>query len=125
MKKIFLIALLFASCSTEQLSDEIQPIRFEMDTTMFITMDSTFSDIAALIDSTEDAHQKVSVIKKQTQEVKVLKKENAELKVELKEANEIISLLDSTKAPKKKKKTFIQKVYSVVKKDTLTFLYEK
>ena len=119
MKKIFLIALLFASCSTEPLSDEIQPIRFDMDTTMFLTLDSTFSDIAALIDSTEDAHHKVGVIKKQTQEVKVLKKENAQLKVELKEANEIISLLDSTKAPKKKKKTFIQKVYSVVKKDTL------
>lgn len=119
MKKILFIALLFTSCSTSELSDELKTVQFNTDTTMFLSLDSTFSDISALIDSTNNAHEKVSVIKKQTQEVKTLKKENAILKVELQEANNIIQSLDSTKKPKKKK-TFIQKVYSAIKKDSLT-----
>ena len=79
------------------------------------SIDSMAEKITNLLISTAHADKKVK-------EIKDIKKENASLKQELVETKaelkEVKAVLADTTEPVKKKKSFIQKVISTIKKDT-------
>ncbi len=80
-------------------------------------IDSIAEKISSLLLSTQDVHKKVKEIKTIKQENASLKKELVETKAELQQVKAVLA--DTTSEPsKKKKKSFIQKVISTIKKDT-------
>ena len=83
-----------------------------------VAIDSTSLKMAALLSNTENAYSKVKEIKAIKKENATLKKELVETKAQLEEVK--ASLADSASEPyNKKKKSFIQKVISTIKKDTV------
>jgi len=118
MKKFIIISLVLASCQNKPVQVETTFII----TDSLITVEPAPSDtisfkISNLLQSTENADKKVKEIKAIKQENVSLKKELVETKAELEEAKAILA--DTTSEPiKKKKKSFIQKVISTIKKDT-------
>jgi len=102
---------LFDSIVAEESSIDISKVD-----TVFI--DSMAHKITDLLMSTADAEHKVKEIKDIKKENVSLKKELVETKAELQEVKAILA--DTTTEPtKKKKKSFIQKVISTIKKDTV------
>ena len=128
MKKFAVIfVVIFSSCGQvpeekTQLSlfDSIVAEESSIDISMLdtVAIDSTSLKMAALLSNTENAHSKVKEIKAIKKENATLKKELVEAKAELEQVKSILvdTLADTTT---KKKKTFIQKVISTIKKDTI------
>lgn len=120
MKKITLIVfIIFYSC---QGKTDISPNVIK-DTTSTPILEYTYPDslslkMTNLLLSTKNADKKVKEIKNIKNENLILKKELTATKAELEEIKTTIS--DTSLVSKKRKKTFIQKVISVIKKDTLT-----
>lgn len=125
MKKLLIISLatLF-SCQNKQeetlqektyVTDSIQPFILNLDT---VETDSVNLKMSILLKNTQSAEKKISEIKAIKQENKSLKKELVQTKAELEQVKAIIAdtVAESTK---KKKKSFIQKVISTIKKDTV------
>ena len=124
MKRILILLVLglFISCK-EQPKEEIEYTSYDdiiaeessIDIDTFM-VDSTTIKMETLLSNTENAHTKVKEIKKLKQENTNLKKELILIKEELKETKAIVK---DTINDSKKKKSFIQKVISTIKKDTL------
>jgi len=121
MKKLLIVSTLFlVSCSETnqkaikektQIVDSITPLDS-------LYVDSVAEKITNLLLNTEHADKKVKEIKTIKQENMSLKKELIETKAELEEVKAVLA--DTTSEPsKKKKKSFIQKVISTIKKDTV------
>lgn len=119
MKKFIIISLVLVSCQNEQV---------QVETTVTTTdsvvaaesapIDTISSKISSLLQSTEHADKKIKEIKAIKQENVSLKKELVETKAELEEVKAVLA--DTVSEPvKKKKKSFIQKVISTIKKDTV------
>jgi len=128
MKKFAVIfGVIFSSCGQVpeeeahlSLFDSIVAEESTIDISMLDTssIDSTSYKIEALLNNTESAHTKVKEIKAIKKENATLKKELVETKAQLEEVK--ASLSDSASEPyNKKKKSFIQKVISTIKKDTV------
>ena len=111
----------FVSCGQapkeEKIVDDIIA-ESSIDTTILDTasVDSITIKMESLLSNTENAHTKVKDIKKLKQENCNLKKELVLVKEEL---NQTKSMLKDSLNEPKKKKTFIQKVISTVKKDSI------
>ena len=94
---------------------------FVMDTVVLLDsarIDSVAEKISTLLISTEHVEKKVTEIKAIKKENTSLKKELVETKAELEQVKAVLA--DTTSEPtKKKKKSFIQKVISTIKKDTV------
>lgn len=118
MKKFIISLVILTSCEKESLPS----------TDEFMTSDSVIAaeaapvdtislKITSLLQSTKYADKKVKEIKAIKQENVALKKELVETKAELEEVKAVLA--DTTSEPvKKKKRSFIQKVISTIKKDT-------
>ena len=120
MKKLILISLvILTSCAEESSPAKIE--LFATDTVMaasILPVDSISEKMSSLLQSTEHADKKVKEIKAIKQENVSLKKELTETKAELEEVKAVLA--DTVSEPvKKKKKSFIQKVISTIKKDTV------
>ena len=72
-----------------------------------------------MIFSTKNASTKVKEIKAIKKENASLKKELVETKAELEQVKAVLADTTASEPVKKKKKTFIQKVISTIKKDTV------
>ena len=123
MKKLLIISLaLFASCNNEK-SEKVQEVVLTTDSIKVFTpdtvqVDSVEAAISALLHNTENADKKIKEFKAIKKENKVLKQELVETKAELEQVKAVLA--DTVSEPvKKKKKTFIQKVISTLKKDTV------
>lgn len=123
MKKLLIISLaLFASCNNEK-SEKVQEVVLTTDSIKVFTSDTVQVDsieaaISALLHNTENADKKIKEFKAIKKENKVLKQELVETKAELEQVKAVLA--DTVSEPvKKKKKTFIQKVISTLKKDTV------
>jgi hypothetical protein len=123
MKKLLIISLaLFASCNNEK-SEKVQEVVLTTDSIKVFTSDTVQVDsieaaISALLHNTENADKKIKEFKAIKKENKVLKQELVETKAELEQVKAVLA--DTVSEPvKKKKKTFIQKVISTIKKDTV------
>ena len=123
MKKLLIISLaLFASCNNEK-SEKVQEVVLTTDSIKVFTSDTVQVDsieaaISALLHNTENADKKIKEFKAINKENKVLKQELVETKAELEQVKAVLA--DTVSEPvKKKKKTFIQKVISTLKKDTV------
>lgn len=124
MKKLLIISLaVFSSCQNKHEEnsleiftiDSIQVSSPAVDT---LVIDSVSLKISTLLQSTEHADKKVKEIKNIKQENIALKKELTETKAELEEVKAVLA--DTAVEPtKKKKKNFIQRVISTIKKDTV------
>jgi methyl coenzyme M reductase beta subunit len=125
MKKILILfAVILSSCkqtSVEEgqvpMFDSIVAEESSIDISMIDTasIDSVAEKITDLLISTAHADTKVKEIKDIKKENVSLKKELVETKAEL---QEVKTILADTLEPVKKKKSFIQKVISTIKKDT-------
>lgn len=126
MKKfIILFIVLFVSCGQAPKEESEVPMfdsiiiaeESSIDISMLDTMvvDSTSIKMSTLLSSTEHADRKLKEIKAIKQENIALKKELVETKAEL---QSVKSVLIDTVESTKKKKSFIQKVISTIKKDT-------
>lgn len=126
MKKfVILFIVLFVSCAQAPKEENQVPMfdsiiiaeESSIDISMLDTasIDSTSIKISTLLSSTEHADRKVKEIKNIKQENVALKKELIETKAEL---QSVKAILADTVEPTKKKKSFIQKVISTIKKDT-------
>lgn len=123
MKKFLFLAVLLTSCSTSEVKEVnlIQVDTIKTETTLTVDSSETASDsmtlkITNLLVNTEHADKKVKEIKAMKQENTTLKKELIETKEELQKLQESV---DTTSTPKKARKTFLQKVISTIKKDTI------
>ena len=123
MKKLLIISLaLLASCNNEK-SEKVQEAVLTTDSIKVFTSDTVQVDsveaaISALLHNTENADKKIKEFKAIKKENKVLKQELVETKAELEQVKAVLA--DTVSEPvKKKKKTFIQKVISTLKKDTV------
>ena len=123
MKKLLIISLaLFASCNNEK-SEKVQEVVLTTDSIKVFTPDTVQVDsieaaISALLHNTENADKKIKEFKAIKKENKVLKQELVETKAELEQVKAVLA--DTVSEPvKKKTKTFIQKVISTIKKDTV------
>jgi len=124
MKKLLIIGLaIFSSCQNKQEENSLKSLTLDSAQALNIVSDSLLIDsvslkMSTLLQSTEHADKKVSEIKAIKNENKALKQELVETKAELQEAK--AALIDTVVEPtKKKKKSFIQKVISTIKKDTV------
>ena len=93
---------------------------FVMDTVVLLDttrIDSIAEKISTLLISTEHVEKKVTEIKAIKKENTSLKKELVETKAELEQVKAVLA--DTTSEVKKKKRTFLQKVISTLKKDTI------
>lgn len=125
MKKILILfAVILSSCkeaSVEEgqvpMFDSIVAEENSIDISMIDTasIDSMAEKITNLLISTAHADKKVKEIKDIKKENVYLKQELVETKAELKEVKAVLA---DTTEPVKKKKSFIQKVISTIKKDT-------
>jgi septal ring factor EnvC (AmiA/AmiB activator) len=126
---VAVISILFMSCGNETtenelnvndtLNLELQIDSMSIDTSgIVLSEDSVMEKISALMKSTENSHTKVKEIKAIKKENVSLKKELVETKAELKQIKAELSdtLIEPTK---KKKKSFLQKVISSIKKDSI------
>ena len=114
MKKLFLLGILLVSCQPEK--KEV----WNKHTEIIVIKDSIYIDSLVkkatdLIISTQNSYKKVERIKQISNENIALKKELKETKDELNEVKAILS--DSLKP--KKKKSFVEKVISTFKKDSI------
>jgi hypothetical protein len=124
MKKFLVLIFIgfFVSCrqapKEEKIVDDIIAEQSSIDITTLDTasVDSITIKMESLLSNTENAHTKVKDIKKLKQENCNLKKELVSVKEEL---NQTKSMLKDSLNEPKKKKTFIQKVISTVKKDSI------
>lgn len=124
MKKLILLSLLLASCTSPEVTEmkvELEAIAptasAPVDSIIVSSSDSVLDRMNTLIHSTENVGKKVV-------EIKVLKKENLQLKQELVETKsqleEVKAIMADTSADvKKKKRTFLQKIVDTIKKDTI------
>lgn len=120
MKKILASLILLSSCANES-SITLDSKESTKDSTVVVESleDSVTQRVEDLLDSTQGVEKKVNEIKTIKQENLVLKKELYETKQELSTVK--AQLADTTadeSLPTKKKKNFIQKVVSTIKKDT-------
>jgi predicted transcriptional regulator len=127
---VAVISILFMSCGNETtenelnvndtLNLELQIDSLGIDTTRIVLSgeDSVMEKMSFLMKSTENAQTKVKEIKAIKKENVSLKKELVETKAELKQIKAELSdtLIEPTK---KKKKSFLQKVISSIKKDSI------
>lgn len=125
MKKLLILSLVILfSCQNKQ-EEKVQETLFVIDSSkVFIPeadtleVDSVEAKISTLLHNTENASKKLREIKAIKQENKILKQELIETKAELAEVK--AALVDTLAEPThKKRKTFIQKVISTLKKDTV------
>ena len=125
---VAVISILFMSCGNETtenelnvndtLNLELQIDSLGIDTTRIVlSEDSVMEKISSLMKSTENSHTKVKEIKAIKKENVSLKKELVETKAELKQIKAELS--DTLEPTKKKKKSFLQKVISSIKKDSI------
>lgn len=84
-----------------------------------VFVDSTQIKISMLLSSTEKAETKVKEIKAIKKENVALKKELVETKAELEQVKAVLEDTLNDSAKTKKKKGFIQKVISTIKKDSI------
>jgi septal ring factor EnvC (AmiA/AmiB activator) len=125
MKKLILLAFVLTSCSQPETTSQESPVvdsaaayaPAPVDTLPVLSTDSVMSRMNILISSTEHVDNKVKEIKTIKQENMSLKKELVETKAELEEVKAVLA--DTTNEVKKKKRTFLQKVISTIKKDTI------
>jgi septal ring factor EnvC (AmiA/AmiB activator) len=128
---VAVISILFMSCgneTTENINElnvndtlnlELKIDSMSIDTSgIVLSEDSVMEKISSLMKSTENSHTKVKEIKAIKKENVSLKKELVETKAELKQIKAELSdtLIEPTK---KKKKSFLQKVISSIKKDSI------
>jgi septal ring factor EnvC (AmiA/AmiB activator) len=126
---VAVISILFMSCGNETtenqlnvndtLNLELKIDSMSIDTSgIVLSEDSVMEKISSLMKSTENSHTKVKEIKAIKKENVSLKKELVETKAELKQIKAELSdtLIEPTK---KKKKSFLQKVISSIKKDSI------
>jgi len=120
MKKLVIISLvIFASCQENSISTVEESSAFDSIIVLdSVKLDSITDKISTLLISTENASKKVKEIRTIKQENVSLKKELVETKAELQEVRSILADT-SEEHTKKKKKSFIQKVISTIKKDTV------
>jgi septal ring factor EnvC (AmiA/AmiB activator) len=125
MKKLILLAFVLTSCSQPETTPQESLVTDSTaiyspapeDTITILSTDSVMSKINNLINSTEHVDKKVKEIKTIKQENVSLKKELIETKAELEEVKAVLA--DTISEVKKKKRTFLQKVISTIKKDTV------
>ena len=132
MKKLIVITAVILSYCTEEASKEtIESIAAdsmqveaaapesvaEIDT--LPVTDSVAEKITNLLTKTEHVEHKVKEIKAIKTENACLKKELVETKAELQELQEVLKDSSYGEVVKRKKKSFIQKVISTIKKDTV------
>ena len=125
MKKLILLAFVLTSCSQPETTSQESLIIDSAavyspapeDTITILSTDSVMNKINNLINSTEHVDKKVKEIKTIKQENVSLKKELIETKAELEEVKAVLA--DTISEVKKKKRTFLQKVISTIKKDTV------
>jgi hypothetical protein len=117
MRKLVFIGLILAGCSGEEKTEAYINYKPELKDT--IEVDSVILRTSELIKSTENADKKVKEIKAIKSENVALKKELVETKAELEEVKAILADTISAEPVKKKKKTFIQKVISTIKRDSI------
>jgi uncharacterized coiled-coil DUF342 family protein len=120
MKKLIFISLvILTSCKEE--SSPVAKESFIADTIVTPTslpVDSISEKISNLLESTEHVDKKVNEIKAIKKENVNLKKELVETKTELQQVKAVLA--DTTSESSKiRKKSFIQKVISTIKKDTV------
>ena len=126
---VAVISILFMSCGNETtenqlnvndtLNLELKIDSMSIDTSgIVLSEDSVMEKMSFLMKSTENAQTKVKEIKAIKKENVSLKKELVETKAELKQIKAELSdtLIEPTK---KKKKSFLQKVISSIKKDSI------
>ena len=127
---VAVISILFMSCGNETtenqlnvndtLNLELKIDSMSIDTSGIVLSgeDSVMEKMSFLMKSTENAQTKVKEIKAIKKENVSLKKELVETKAELKQIKAELSdtLIEPTK---KKKKSFLQKVISSIKKDSI------
>jgi len=120
MKKLIIISLAILSSCQDNSAPKVEET-FVMDTVVLLDsarIDSVAEKISTLLISTEHVEKKVTEIKAIKKENTSLKKELVETKAELQEVKAVLA--DTTSEPsKRKKKSFIQKVISTIKKDTV------
>ena len=125
MKKLILLAFVLTSCSQPETTSQESPVVDSAaayapapeDTLTVLPTDSVMSRMNILISSTEHVDNKVKEIKTIKQQNSSLRKELVETKAELEEVKAVLA--DTTNEVKKKKRTFLQKVISTIKKDTV------
>jgi hypothetical protein len=119
MKKIAVALVLLYSCKGESVTNLKQEESVK-DTMVVVesSQDSINQRVENLLDSTQGVEKKINEIKVIKQENMVLKKELIETKKELYMVKEQLNDTVSENLPIKKKKNFIQKVVSTIKKDT-------
>jgi hypothetical protein len=134
MKKLIFIGLILAGCS---IADKTEPNQIIEQVDSIIVLDTVPTEVDSvpalsvadedsilkkaneLIFSTKNASTKVKEIKAIKKENATLKKELVETKAELEQVKAVLADTTVSEPVKKKKKTFIQKVISTIKKDTV------
>jgi len=119
MKKLIIISLVILSSCQDNSAPKVEEA-FVMDTVVLLDttrIDSIAEKISTLLISTEHVEKKVTEIKAIKKENTSLKKELVETKAELEQVKAVLA--DTTSEVKKKKRTFLQKVISTLKKDTI------
>ena len=120
MRKLIILATVFLISCSENTTTVVE--KASLDTSIVyldsLQIDSISTKITNLLMDTKNSDTKIK-------EIKQIKKENVELKQELVETKaelqEVRAVLADTleETSKKKKKSFIQKVISTIKKDTV------
>lgn len=126
---VAVISILFMSCGNKTTENQLNisdtlNLKLKIDSMgidtsgIVLNEDSVMEKISSLMKSTENSHTKVKEIKAIKKENVSLKKELVETKAELKQIKAELSdtLIEPTK---KKKKSFLQKVISSIKKDSI------